>query len=104
MKAMQIKTQIAVGESPIEEKAIHKNSFTFGKMFEEYMERYSKKEKRTWREDAREIKQYLGHWITKEVSEITKEDLIVLHQTRCRSSIYFKVVFKIKILDNLHSF
>jgi len=75
MKAMQIKAQIAVGESLVEEDVKIKHSLTFEKMFEEYMERYSKKEKLSWKYDDREVRKYLKHWFKKQATDITKEEI-----------------------------
>jgi hypothetical protein len=45
VKAMQIKAQIAVGNNLAEKEIKIKSYITFGKMFEEYIKRYSGKEK-----------------------------------------------------------
>lgn len=76
-KAKAIKILIAHGENPIQNK---QSNLTFGHIFQEYMEKYSKKEKQTWEEDERELRVHLFHWIDRKASIITKKDVEELHR------------------------
>ena len=49
-------------------------------MFAEFMERYSKKFKKTWRFDEREIKNYASHLLSRKASHITKVQVLELHE------------------------
>ena len=61
--AIEAKKVIVVDKkNPNEEKKKIKQEITFGKMFNEFMERYSKKHKRSWKYDEREVNKFLKHW------------------------------------------
>lgn len=55
-----------------------KKEYTFEEMFQEYMERYSKKHKRSWMYDEREIPKFLGHWFKRKISDIKKTEVKLL--------------------------
>ena len=73
--AIQHKAEIIQGINPNEKKQLAKQEMKFGEMFEEFMERYSKKHKRTWIADEREVNKFLSHWFKKKASSITKQDI-----------------------------
>lgn len=74
-RAVENRSKINLGEDPKEELRRAKSDISFGIMFEEYMERYSKKHKRTWQSDEREIKKFLSHWFQKKASAIKKQEI-----------------------------
>lgn len=85
--AIKIKAQIANGKNPVKQKqkiVIEKqkidNALTFEKMFENYMDRHSKKEKKTWQSDEADINRLAKHLFSKNASTITKNELVKLHQ------------------------
>lgn len=75
--ACQIKAKIAKGENPLKEKH---ESITFGILFNEYMDKHSKNNKKSWKDDEREIKNYLAAWLDKCAFLITKKDVENLHK------------------------
>ena len=44
------------------------------------MERYSKKHKRSWQYDEREVNKYLSHWFKLKASKITKQEIQRFHE------------------------
>lgn len=72
---------IAQGVDLIAEKRRKRNEMTLGDLYEEYMERYSKPNKKSWIYDQREITKYLSHWFNRKLSAITKSEIRHLHET-----------------------
>ena len=54
------------------------NDIKFNDGFHEFMERYSKKEKRSWMDDEREIKLHVRQWFDRKMTSITKYDVQAL--------------------------
>lgn len=62
-----------------QKRAWAKAAPTVQDLADEYMEKYAKKKKRSWREDQRMLDKYiLPHWKNKKVEEIRRRDLILL--------------------------
>ncbi|PIP88751.1 MAG: recombinase XerD [Bdellovibrionales bacterium CG22_combo_CG10-13_8_21_14_all_38_13] len=80
-KAAIEKGEIAEGNNPQEKKRAIKAEITFKEMFEQYMERYSKIHKKSWKYDEREIKKYLKHWFSRRISTIKNHEVRKLHET-----------------------
>lgn len=78
--ATQRRGEIAHGINPQIAKRAFRQESTFGEMFEEYMERYSKKTKKSWKYDEREIKKFLPHWFSRKISTITTQEVQRLHE------------------------
>lgn len=74
------KGEIASGKNPNEEKKRVRSDITFGEMFEMYMERYSKKFKKSWKYDEREVNKFLSHWFKRKAASVKKEEVIKLHE------------------------
>jgi integrase len=53
---------------------------SFGDAFEQFLERYSKREKKTWRADVYNVNRFLSHWFTRKLSSITKLEWQALHE------------------------
>ncbi len=88
-KARIIKGYVAGGINPNEEKRKLKQEITFGELFTEFMERYSKKQKRTWKEDERDIRRFLSNWFSRKISIISKREIQLLHdQTKDNNGLY----------------
>ena len=68
------------------EKEERKQRRTFGELFTEYMEKYSKLYKKSWIYDEREVTRLVGHWFNKRLSSISKEDVINLHVQVAKNS------------------
>ncbi|MDF2380519.1 tyrosine-type recombinase/integrase [Nostoc ellipsosporum NOK] len=67
--------EVAQGKDPHEETRSYKSENTLGDLYSEYMTRYSKKHKKSWKYDEREIPKFLGHWFTRKISEIKKYEI-----------------------------
>ena len=77
-KVAENKILHAKGINPSEEKRKLSNKLTFGEGFKIFMERYSKKEKRSWQYDEREINKHVKHWFNRKLGSITKSDVQAL--------------------------
>ena len=78
-KAEEVSALISKGVNPNIEKRRIKEEITFGEMFADYMERYSKKHKRSWQYDEREVNKFLPHWFTRKLSSIHRDEVLRLH-------------------------
>jgi hypothetical protein len=79
-KALSTKADVARGIDPNEEKKRLKAEITFGNMFKEFMERYSKKFKKSWQYDEREVNKFLPHLFHRKACQISKIELLQLHE------------------------
>jgi len=80
------KGEIAKGINPQEEKRQIRAEITFGDFFQDYMERYSKLQKKSWKYDEREVNKYLSHWFKRKLSNIKKHEVQKLHQDMFRNN------------------
>ena len=89
-KAQQLKGIVASGQNPATIHRVQKrNNQTLGELFEEYMTRYSKKHKKSWVYDEREIKRFLSHWFTRRLSSISRSEIQLLHEkTHDKNGLY----------------
>lgn len=75
-EAQKLKGQVALGEDPIATKKKEiADRRTFGEHFHEYLERYSKKHKKSWKYDEREVHKFLSHWFNRRLSDISKGEV-----------------------------
>lgn len=79
-QALSIKSQVAQGQDPMEDKRRLRADMTFAELFHEFMERYSKKHKKSWQYDEREINKFLSHWFKRKISSISKQEIQHLHE------------------------
>jgi len=87
--ALRIKSEVAEGKNPMEQKQALKQEITFKELFQEYMERYSRKEKKSWKYDEREVNRFLSHWFSRKISTISKQEVQLLHEkTRDNNGLY----------------
>lgn len=71
-----LKGQVAAGADPVAAKRKDKaDKVTFGEHFQKYLERYSKKHKKSWKYDEREVPKFLAHWFNRRLSDITKSEV-----------------------------
>jgi integrase len=77
--AQEAKGQIAQGINPQKEKRAVRDEMTFGALFGEYLEKYSKVHKRSWAYDEREVNKFLSHWFKRKISSIDKAEVERLH-------------------------
>jgi len=81
-KTMEILHDIAEGKNPAEVKRGKKAELTFADLFTEYLERHSKPNKRTWREDESKYKTYLEKPLgKKKLSAIDRRDIALIHSS-----------------------
>jgi len=74
-----LKGEIAKGKNPQDEKRKVRQEITFGDFFQEYMERYSRPHKKSWKYDEREVSKFLSHWLKRKLSSIKKHEVKKLH-------------------------
>lgn len=87
--ADKIRSDIADGINPNEEKRKAKQYYTLKDLFDEYMTRYSKVEKKSWIYDEREIPKFLGHWFKRDIKSITTLEVRKLHEmTKVENGLY----------------
>ena len=77
--AMAAKGEIAIGKNPQKAKRAIRDEMTFHALFVEYMEKYSKVHKKSWKYDEREINKFLKHWFKRKISSIKKTEVERLH-------------------------
>jgi integrase len=78
-KAMEINVAIAQGRNPNDKRRLEQAEITLGNLFHEYMERYAKLHKKTWKIDEARFKSHLAPWDNKRLSQVTKADIQKLH-------------------------
>lgn len=79
-KAYEINSQIAHGVNPNQKKNELKREITFHDLFNEFMERYSKKSKKSWKYDEREIAKFCSELFRRKISSITNNEVRLLHE------------------------
>ena len=72
--------EIAKGVNPNAEKKKLRQETSLKGLFDEYLERYAKKHKKTWEYDGKQFKRYLSTWQYKKLTTIQKQDIERLHQ------------------------
>lgn len=81
-KAMEINLAISDGVNPAELKRIQQAERTFSDLFEEYIDRHSKLNKKTWMEDAQKYNNHLKQSIGKvKLSNIDRSTIANVHST-----------------------
>lgn len=78
--AMEANADIARGDNPNDKRRLEKAEMTFGTMICEYLERYAKVYKKSWKGDEDQYNRYLINWGNRKLSNITKSDIQKLHQ------------------------
>jgi integrase len=78
-KAAEVNATIAKGENPNDKRRADRAEMTLGQLKNEYIERYAKLHKITWRDDEAQFKRYLKHWENRKLSQIQKRDIQKLH-------------------------
>lgn len=77
--AAKAKGAIAAGKNPQKDKKAIRDEMTFGALFGEYMDKYSKVHKKSWQYDEREVNKYLSHWFRRKISSIDRAEVERLH-------------------------
>jgi integrase len=80
-EALKIKGAIAKGEDPSLERKKGREALTFGQLAAVYLERHARQHKKSAHRDEQMIECYLARWRNRSVSDITRDDVVRLHQT-----------------------
>ena len=79
-EAQKIIAEMLSGKNPNETKRNIQAETSFGDMFALFMERYSKPNKKTWKEDETGVNKFLSHWFHKKLSSIMKQEVQLVHE------------------------
>lgn len=79
-KALITLSELANGKNPNEEKKTNRAEQKLGDLFIEFMERYSKKDKKSWKYDQREIPKFYSDWFKRRLSDIKKTEIQRRHE------------------------
>lgn len=74
-KAVSCLENLNNGENPNDTKRQYRNQLTLGKLFCEFMERYSKLHKKSWQYDQREIPLFLSQWFNRKICDVQKTEI-----------------------------
>jgi integrase len=77
--AAEAKGKIASGQNPQKERRAIRDEMTFAALFDDYMTKYSKVHKKSWKYDEREVNKFLSHWFKRKISSIDKAEIERLH-------------------------
>ncbi|WP_417247312.1 tyrosine-type recombinase/integrase [Celeribacter sp.] len=77
--AAETKGKIASGQNPQKERRAIRDEMTFAALFDDYMTKYSKVHKKSWKYDEREVNKFLSHWFKRKISSIDKAEIERLH-------------------------
>lgn len=81
-RANDVNADIAKGLNPAEVKRGRKAELTFAQLFADYLERHSKRTKRTWREDESQFANYLAKTLgNKKLSSIERSHVATIHSS-----------------------
>ncbi|MGJ8624238.1 MAG: tyrosine-type recombinase/integrase [Yoonia sp.] len=78
-RAVTAKGEIATGANPQKERRAIRDEMTFGDLFSEYLEKYSKVHKRSWQYDEREVNRFLSRWFKRKISSFDRVEIERLH-------------------------
>jgi len=85
-KASVLNGAIADGVNPGELKRAEKTKLSFAELFANYLEQHSKPNKRTWRGDEQQYRDYLAPRLAKKrISTITQDDIESIHSAITRN-------------------
>ncbi len=102
-EAQRVIAEMIDGKNRNEEKKKIRAEITFGETFEIFMEKYSKIYKKSWQYDEREVNRFLKHWFKRKISDISKQEIQLLHEKiRKESGLYQanRLLERIKVIYN----
>ncbi len=85
-KAETINAAIAQGQNPNDQRRADRAEMTLEELFTEYLERYAKLHKRSWKKDQEQFHRHLSIWRHRKLSTIHKTDIQKLHHDIGRDS------------------
>lgn len=74
-KAVALRTDIAKGVNPAEEKNKLSNEMTFKELFDKYINEYAKHNTKSWKHDIEEMERKATHLYNVKISNISREDI-----------------------------
>lgn len=75
----QTNRAVALGEDPATQKQARRQALTVGDLVDQYIDRYAKANKRTWREDRRILnRDVLPQWGRRLAADITRQDVMMM--------------------------
>ncbi|MEO5335235.1 MAG: integrase family protein, partial [Magnetococcus sp. YQC-5] len=77
--ASHLNAMVAEGNSPTEQRQAIDEEMTFAELFADYMERWAKVRKKTWKGDESKYRLHLVPLHEKKVSSITRRDIAAIH-------------------------
>jgi integrase len=77
--AAEINATIAKGDNPANAIRKFKGELTLGGLFSEYMERYAKIHKKSWKEDQKQFDRYMKRFSARKLSSLKPNDFMHLH-------------------------
>lgn len=80
-KAEEINGQIAIGEDPTAKRKAAREEPTFGDLFQYYLENHAIPYKKSWKYDQQQFERYLGTFVDRKVSSISRDDVRALIRT-----------------------
>jgi len=98
--ASQVIAEMIDGKNPNQEKKNIRAESSFGEVFALFMGRYSKPNKKTWREDEAGVNNFLSHWLHKKLSSITKQEVQLVHEKIKKENGLYRAN---KILAKIHA-
>ena len=63
---------------PADERRATRKAGTFGELVSQYISRYAKRQKRTWREDERLLNKHFASWLRRPANSITRQNVIAV--------------------------
>ena len=84
-RVLEIKTAIARGEDPAEERKAERGEPSFGDLADRYIEQHAKPHKVSWARDAARLKAHFSRWRTRRLGDISRDEVI-----RCQQAIAFE--------------
>lgn len=72
--------ELMKGNNPNEKKKKIASETKFGELFELFMDRHSKPNRKTWESDERMVQLFLTQWFGKKISHLTKHDVQAVHE------------------------
>lgn len=74
-----LNSKIVQGINPNEEKRAIRSEMTLQYLFDQYLEKYAKVHKKSWKGDQDQFNRYLTEWSKRKLSAITKANIQKLH-------------------------
>jgi integrase len=84
--AIRLQNAIGAGRNPAEERREAKEHLTIGELWQAYLERWAKTQKRSWRYDEFMYGRHLERWERKRADLVKPRDVVALHERIAREA------------------